>query len=303
MCGHIEYTFVGIKLFDFCADGIGQVCFSNARCPIKEQRAIANYLDSLCSEIDSLSADIQKEIETLETYKKSIITEVVTKGLDKSAILKDSGISWIGFIPSTWKLCRMKHILQEKLAYGATETGIEYAETLPRYIRITDIVSTTELKEETKLSLPVEVAEKYKVNIGDVLFARSGATVGKSFLMSAKYAPAAYAGYLIKASVDKKKIIPNYLAYYTESYTYDIWKSQIFVQATIQNIGANRYNELPIPVPDMDQQLMITKYLDFKCSEIDSIISSKKHQIETLNAYKKSLIYEYVTGKKEVPTV
>lgn len=270
---------------------------------IDEQERIVEFLKEKYYAIDSLSSDIQKEIKTLETYKKSLITEAVTKGLYKSVPMKNSGVTWLGKIPSFWKVFRLKHVLRNKLSYGAAETGIDYDESLPRYIRITDIISAQELKEDGKLSLPIELGKQYQVEVGDVLFARSGATVGKTFLMIEKYAPATYAGYLIKATVNKNLLLPKFLTYYTESHAYEAWKNQIFVQATIQNIGADRYSELPVPVPSIKEQEAIIMHIDSKCSEIDSIISSKKQQLETLAAYKNSLIYEYVTGKKEVPAV
>lgn len=266
-----------------------------------EQNILASFLDSKCSEIDSISADIQREIEILQEYRKSVITEAVTKGLDPNVEMKDSGIEWIGEIPKHWELSRLKYELETPMKYGASETGVDYSDDLPRYIRITDITSDNKLKEEGKLSLTKEQANGYILEKKTVLFARSGGTVGKTFLYKPEYGEAAFAGYLISGITDSKKMIAEWLYYFSLSNAYWDWVNRIFTQATIQNIGAEKYGSLLITVPSIVMQKEIIEYLNTKCSEIDSIIEDKQKQLETLAEYRKSLIYEYVTGKKEVP--
>lgn len=269
--------------------------------PLAEQQRIADFLDEKCGEIDSIRSDVQREIEILNDYKKSVITEAVTKGLNPKAKLKDSGIEWIGKIPEGWDVKKLKYLIRCPLQYGANETGVDYEETLPRYIRITDISMDNKLKDDGKLSLELEKAKSYILEDEDLLFARSGASVGKTFLYKKEYGLSAFAGYLIKASFDKSKVCPTFFYYNTLSFCYDSWKQQAFTQATIQNIGAEKYNTFAIPVPPLSEQKAIADYLDEKCSEIDATIADKQKQLETLDEYKKSLIFEYVTGKKEVP--
>lgn len=267
--------------------------------PYEEQKKIAVFLDEKCAEIDTV---IEKTKATIEEYKKlkqSVITQAVTKGIRPNRPMKDSGIEWIGEISKDFFIYRMKHLLKSSLLYGANESGVPYDETLPRYIRITDITLDGKLKDSGKLSLTEESAKDYFLEDGDVLFARSGATVGKAFIYKKEYGRAAFAGYLIKATVSEK-ILPDYLFFYTQSSIYEEWKKQIFVQATIQNIGADRYNELPIVIQPIQEQKGIVDYLNKKCSEIDELISKKTSLLSELESYKKSLIYEYVTGKKEV---
>ncbi len=264
------------------------------------QSKIASFLDKKCAEIDSLHTDIEKQIETLEEYKKSIITEAVTKGLDPDVEMKDSGIEWIGMIPKNWNISRLKYELETFMKYGASEAGVEYSDDLPRYIRITDITNNNRLKTGGKLSLTEKQANGYMLEKDTVLFARSGGTVGKTFLYKPEYGKAAFAGYLISAIPDKEKMQAEWLYYFSLSNAYWDWANQIFTQATIQNIGADKYSNLPIPIPSIDIQNAIVNYLNKKCAEIDYIITDKKKQLETLEQYKKSLIYEYVTGKKEV---
>jgi type I restriction enzyme S subunit len=277
--------------------------FANMLLPllsIHEQQQIADYLDKKCGEIDRV-VEIQKDIiEKLKEYKQSVITEAVTKGLDKSVPLKDSGIEWIGKIPEHWECQKLKQLISKPLQYGANESGEEYNEDFPRYIRITDIkIEDNSLKSSDKLSLKPEKAKNYILEDNDILFARSGATVGKTFLYKTIYGISAFAGYLIRVNV-KKCINAKYIYYFTLSNSYDEWKKRIFIQATIQNIGANKYNNLEIALPEIKEQDLIVKYLDQKCSEIDSAISDKEKLIEKLTEYKKSLIYECVTGKRKV---
>ena len=273
-----------------------EVCFP----PLAEQKKIADFLDEKCGEIDSIRSDIQKQIDILNDYKKSVITEAVTKGLNPKAKLKDSCIEWIGKIPEGWSVKKLKYLIRCPLQYGANETGVDYEETLPRYIRITDISMDNKLKDDGKLSLELEKAKSYILEDEDLLFARSGASVGKTFLYKKEYGLSAFAGYLIKASFDKSKVCPTFFYYNTLSFCYDSWKQQAFTQATIQNIGAEKYNTFAIPVPPLSEQKAIADYLDEKCSAIDATIADKQKQLETLDEYKKSLIFEYVTGKKEV---
>ena len=269
----------------------------------KEQNNIVSFLDSKCAEIDKAIDATKASIEEYKKLRQAIITEAVTKGLDPDVEMKDSGVKWIRNIKTTWKVLDLKYCLKEPLKYGDSESGVEYDEKLPRYIRITDIDSDGHLKDDNKLSLTEKQAEGYILKNNSLLFARSGATVGKAFLYTESLGRSAFAGYLILAVTNNKIISPHWLLYYTQSSIYKEWCSYIFNQATIQNIGADKYANLPITVPSIEEQKSILSYLDTKCTEIDSLIKSKEKLIEELTAYRKSLIYEYVTGKKEVPTV
>lgn len=267
---------------------------------LNKQDTIANYLDYQCSQIDLL---LQKALTSIEEYKKlrqAVITQAVTKGVRGEREMKDSGVECIGKIPTTYSICKLKYLLKNPLKYGANESGIPYSDSLPRYIRITDITPDGNLKCTGKLSLSEESAKDYILEDGDILFARSGATVGKTFIYYQSYGRSAYAGYLIKASLNNK-VSPKFVYYYTCSSLYEIWKNSIFIQSTIQNIGADRYANLPVPVPKtLQEQEEIADYLDATCAEIDKLIAKKEQLVKELENYKKSLIYEVVTGKREV---
>lgn len=267
---------------------------------LKEQHKISSFLDNEVNKINISIGYIYEQIENLKNYKKSAITEAVTKGLDKNVEMKDSGIGWIGEIPKHWEIIRLKYGLTEKMKYGASEEGVEFSETLPRYIRITDIDQNGNLKSTGKQSLPENKSVGYILEDNTVLFARSGATVGKTFLYKKEYGRSAYAGYLIAAKTNNIILLGVWLYYFTFSDAYYNWTRQMFSQSTIQNINAEKYSNMPLPITGISNQLKIIDYLNKKTKIIDDSIAIKQKQLETLEEYKKSLIYEYVTGKKEV---
>lgn len=267
----------------------------------KEQKAIVSYLDKKLPKIEKVLDVLYEEINILETTKKAIVSECMTQGLRKDVVLKDSENMFCGKIAEDFECRQLRFLVKGHLQYGANEAGDVDLEDCPRYIRITDITSNNKLKEEGKQYLPWEIARPYLLKNGDVLFARSGATVGKTFYYEDKYGCAAYAGYLIKASSDESLILSKYLWYYTLSNNYELWKNNVFTQTTIQNIGADKYALLPVTFPlDINEQQEIVDYLDKKCGAIDRIIEVKTKQIEKLETHKMSMIYDYVTGAKKV---
>ena len=207
---------------------------------------------------------------------------------------KDSGIEWIGQIPKEWKVAPLKWILRNSLQYGANERGVLYDETLPRYVRITDISNNSLREDLQKQSLKEEQAEGYILEDNDILFARSGGTVGKAFIYKKEYGRCAFAGYLIRAQVHNR-CCPFFVFFYTQSQSYEEWKRQIFIQSTIQNIGADRYSQMELPIPPLSEQQKIADYLDKVCGEVDEMIALQEKMIEELKGYKQSVITEAVT--------
>lgn len=269
--------------------------------PLAEQERIAAFLDAQCAEIDAVLEKTRASIEEYKKLKQAVITQAVTKGVRGDRPMKNSGIEWIGKIANEFAVYKFKYLLKTPMQYGANEAGITFDKTLPRYIRITDITSDGRLKQDNRLCIEDTVAKPYILQDGDLLFARSGGTVGKSFLYKQSYGNAAFAGYLIRAVVNRTIAVPEYVYYYTNSSIYDTWKNSIFIQSTIQNIGADRYSNMPIIVPNnIEEQRSIVEYLNERCFGIDALIAKKQQYLTEIETYKKSLIYEYVTGKKEV---
>lgn len=265
---------------------------------LSEQTAMVSYLDRVTAQIDKAIAQQQRMIDLLNERKQIIIQHAVTKGLDPNAEMVDSGGEWIGKIPKGWKLYKLKHLLQDPLKYGANESASEYNETDPRYIRITDIDNEGNLKNNTVCTIPLHKALPYMLQKGDLLLARSGATVGKSYLFQEDY-KACYAGYLIKACFSKK-ISPQFVYLYTQSASYSKWKDYILIQSTIQNISAEKYANLLIPTPPVEVQLSILKYLDPQLDKMNVTLANFNRKIGVLRERKQIIINEVVTGKVKV---
>jgi restriction endonuclease S subunit len=268
--------------------------------PLSEQRTIAAYLDRKTAQIDTLIAKKQRLIDLLQEQRTAVINRAVTQGLDPDAPMQDSGIEWLGEVPAHWEMVRLKYLINGGLEYGANESANEENPEHPRYIRITDFDDAGALRDETFKSLPPDIADEYLLEDGDILFARSGATVGKTFQFKGYHGDACYAGYLIKASPNEKEILSDFLYLFTKSKAYENWKNSIFIQATIQNIGANKYQELEIPVPPLEEQREIVNGLSEELSEIDKVIAREQLLIEKLQELRTSLISEVVTGKIDV---
>lgn len=266
--------------------------------PLSEQKSIASYLDQKVEKIDSAISEKELMIADLKKYRSAIITETVTKGLDKNVKMKDSGVEWIGMIPEKWEIIQLKHLLSAPLQYGANESAESDDKSYPRYIRITDIAEDGSLREETFKSLSWEKARDYMLQKGDILFARSGATVGKTYIFNEDY-DACFAGYLIKARCNAT-LLPKFLYYYTLSNSYENWKNSVFIQATIQNIGADKYSILPTPVPPIEMQSKIVSHLDMIADSIGVIIENTKAQVEDLKSYKSALILDAISGKVDL---
>lgn len=269
--------------------------------PLKEQNKIADFLDEKCAEIDSISTEIQEQVDTLEEYKKSVITEAVTKGLNPNAEMKDSGIEWIGQIPNNWDMKRTKYVsISFSKGNGITKEDVDsdgdiqcirYGEIYSKYnIMFKNCISTTNLN---KISSP-----KYIAN-GDILFAGTGELVeeiGKNIVYIGNK-PCLAGGDII---ILKHNQNPGFLNYVLCSQYAQIQKSLGKAKLKVVHISAFDIGNVRIALPPIEEQKKIADYLDSKCLEIDSAIKDKQKQLKILDEYKKTLIYEYVTGKKEV---
>ena len=270
---------------------------------LDEQKVIADYLNKAIPEIDALHTDIEKQIETLEEYKKSIITEAVTKGLDPDVEMKDSGIGLIGLIPKTWKIIKTKYVSNISIGLVTTMTT-NYVDNpcdgVP-LIRNGDI-RTNKIKPNGMVYLSkkfVEQNSNRKLQEKDIVTVHTG-YVGTSAVIKDEFI-----GSVGFATIQSR---PN-LDMVNERYLCWFYNSNSFIeQCLLHNTGDGRQNlnlydfvNLWIALPDLKEQETIADYLDLKCEEINMVIQEVNKQLETIEQYKKSLIYEYVTGKKEVP--
>ena len=256
------------------------------------QRKIADYLDSIIPNIDMLLADIEKQIETLEEYKKSIITEVVTKGLDPDVEMKDSGSVYWKDIPANWKLSDIKYLF-EIVKRIAGKEGYDILSVTQKGLKIKDISRNEGQIAESYANYQFVYPTDYVMNHMDLL---------TGWVDCSKYFGVTSPDYRVFRLKDKKNNL-NYYKYIMQC----CYMDRIFYSLGqgVSNLGRWRlqtesFNNFQIPVPPAKEQEQIAKYLDEKCIEIENIILDKQQQLETLEQYKKSLIYEYVTGKKEV---
>ena len=268
--------------------------------PLSEQQRIAAYLGASCAAIDAAVTAKRRQLETLDALRKEAITRAITRGLKSSTRTKPSGHDWLGEIAAHWSAPCLKRLLSEPLTYGLNEAAELEDRDLPRYLRITDFDDDGKLRDDTFRSLPREVAREALLKPNDVLFARSGATVGKTFLFRNYEGEACFAGYLIRARTLPWKLDPVFLYLFTKSTAYESLKNLIFTQATIQNISAVKYNYLAIPLPPLNEQRAIVAHVEEKTAEFRSMLSGLETQIATLTAYRKSLIHECVTGQRRI---
>ena len=265
----------------------------------EEQNEIVKYLDHKTSTIEENITKNKKLIELLKEKRTTIINQAVTKGLNPETQMKESGIEWIGKIPEHWIISRLKFNISKKAQYGANKEPEKNDEKQDvRYIRITDINENGFLKD-SKVYLSREDANEFILNKNDILFARSGATVGKAYLHQNTSEICCYAGYLIRY-ITKKTLNSKYLLYFTMSKSYWAWIHYVSTQSTIENVSADKYNELIVPLPDYLEQTEIIEYLDSKTNKIDITIEKIERNIELLEEYKESLIHHVVTGKIDV---
>lgn len=267
--------------------------------PLEEQQAIARFLDFKTRQIDTLIAKKKLLLDKLAEKRTALISHAVTKGLDPSVPMKDSGVPWLRKIPAHWDAKRLKFVISEPLKYGANETAELTDPRLPRYIRITDVNDDGTLREETFRSLPEEIADGYLLSEGDILLARSGATVGKSFIYKPSWGVSAYAGYLIRVRMSEA-VNADFAYLFLQSSCYWQWLSSVFIQATIQNVSAEKYANMVIPVPPVKEQLSIVTHLLVELKKIDAQRERANLAVERLFEYRSALITCAVTGKIDV---
>ena len=266
----------------------------------EEQGKIVAYLDRETTRIDALIEKKQKQLELLQEKRSALISHAVTKGLDPNAKMKDSGIEWLGEIPSHWDVRRLRYLASGSLMYGANEAALEADPSFPRFVRITDISEDGSLRPETFKSLPSEIAEPYLLREGDILLARSGATVGKTFIYRKEWGKACFAGYLIRFPCNRDLLLPDFLFCFTQSHIYWSQVRRGTIQATIQNFSAEKYGEILLPLPPLTEQQTIVAYFNGEAEGIDILIEKIKKSITLLQEYRTSLISATVTGKINV---
>lgn len=261
--------------------------------PMKEQKSIAAFLDVKCAEIDALTAYIQTQIDTLEQYKRSVITEAVTKGLNPDVEMKDSENQYWGNIPTNWHLSDIKYLF-EIVKRIAGKEGYDILSVTQKGIKIKDISNNEGQVAESYANYQFVYPDDFVMNHMDLL---------TGWVDCSKLFGVTSPDYRVFRLRDKNNSL-NYYKYIMQT----CYMNRIFYSLGqgVSNLGRWRlqtssFSNFMVPVPPVEVQESIANYLDKKCAEINDCIGDKQKQLEILVEYKKSLIYEYVTGKKEVP--
>ena len=274
--------------------------------PLAEQQRIAEFLDRKCAEVDEMIGLQEQIIEELKAYKQSVITEAVTKGLNPAAPMRDSGIEWIGQIPEHWETHPFKafykttkglNITKENLvesgmpviSYGQIHSklnsGVRVDEALIRFV-----------PEEYLTTNPECLSKQHDLFFADTSEDREGA----GNVVYIDIDTPIFAGYHTIIARPSEKVQSKYFAYLTQT---DAWRCQLRSRVSgvkVFSISQKFINQTSVIIPPISEQQAIANYLDEKCADIDSLIQTKLSKIDSLKEYKKSIIYEYVTGKREV---
>lgn len=267
-----------------------------------EQQQILEAISEKTDKVDTLIANVQAQIEKLKTYKQSLITEVVTKGLDPTAPMKDSGVEWIGSIPTHWEKLRVKNIgdIQNGISKGGEYFGSGYP-----FVSYGDVYKNMELPRAVAGLVESTDADRanYSVKKGDIFFTRTSETieeVGFSAVCTETIDDATFAGFLIRLRPFNDAMTTQYAKYYFRGEHIRRYLVKEMNLVTRASLGQGLLKAMTVLIPPHEEQIAIAEYLDDKRSHIDRLIAIKQAKIEKLEQYKRSLIYEYVTGKQEV---
>ena len=258
--------------------------------PDSEQKRISDYLDLRCKKIDELIADIQSQVDILQAHRKAIITESVTKGMNPQTEYRDSGVQWIGEIPSHWKCIRGKYILRY------VQKPIREDDGVITCFRDGEVTLRSNRREDGFTMADKEIGYQ-GIDVGDLVVHGMDGFAGAIGISDSR-GKASPVLNVLETQQNKR-----YIMYYLRSMAY----SDVFVALATGirvrscDLRWNKLSELLYPVPPLNEQDAIVKHIDEKLRKVDEILHSKEEQLDILDRYKKTVIYEYVTGKKEVP--
>ena len=260
--------------------------------PIQEQKKIADFLDAKCSEIDALTADIQTQIDTLEQYKRSVITETVTKGLNPDVEMKDSGLKWIGKIPSSWNVMPNKYLMKKKKVICPVYKGEDILSLTMKGVVVRDL--------DAGGKMPTSFDGYQRLEPGNLLMCLFDIDVTPRCIGLIKQEGLSSPAYS-QFELNDMGNAEYYCYYYT---MLDNDKTLLHLAKNLRHsLTEDQLGAISVIVPPVQEQKKIADFLDARCEEIDKVITAKIEQLAIIDEYKKSLIYEYVTGKKEVPAI
>lgn len=273
----------------------------------QEQVSIADYLDECCGRLDGIISDLAHQVETLKAYKKSLITETVTKGLDKDVTKRASKIEWIPELPAHWDEKRLYIVAYVRARLGWRGlTADEYVDEGYAFLSAFNIINDKLVLDEELLNyitqFRYEESPEIKLHNGDVLLVKDGAGLGKCARIDNLPFEAAPNGSLAVITPNER-LHYRYLHYFFVGDTFQQRINQIKNGMGVPHLPQGDLRKIVVPLPPISEQIEICDYLDEKCSVIDPLIREKEAQLDSMRKHRSSLIYEYVTGKKRVKEV
>ena len=270
---------------------------------IDVQKKISRFLDNKCSEIDSLTKDIQQQISQIEEYKKAVITEAVTKGLNPNVEMKESSIEWVGKIPKCWEKSKLNYecYIRARLGWRGLKAD-EYVDEGYAFLSAFNIQENKMKWDNVNFinKQRYDESPEIKLSVGDILLVKDGAGIGKTARIDNLPLGECTTNSSLAVITPSKKLNYRYLSYYLQSSVFLNFINRVLNGMGVPHLTQEIMKSINVLIPVYDEQIEISDFLDKKCYEINSIIESKKQQLSKLEEYKKSVIYEYVTGKKEV---
>lgn len=273
--------------------------------PFKEQQRIADYLDKMCAEIDAVLEKTRASIEEYKKLKQAVITQAVTKGIRGDRPMKDSGIEWIGEIPAEWRKTQLRHCAAIKSGitlgkkYEKTDSLVERP-----YLRVANVQDGyVDLSVLTTIEVTQDEDLKYRLRAGDVLMTEGGDRdkLGRGCVWHGEIEPCLHQNHIFAVQTSKDTLLPEFLEYLTVS---DVGRSYFDVTAikttNLACTSSSKVLAFTIPLPSVEEQAEIVEALNTKCAGIDALVAKKQQYLTEIENYKKSLIYECVTGKKEM---
>ncbi|HIW31606.1 MAG TPA: restriction endonuclease subunit S [Candidatus Paenibacillus intestinavium] len=302
----LYYCSIGLKeyWFFFVQTAIPQITVAEVQnnlvpfTSMKEQKKIAAFLDEKVAHIDNIIEDTKKSIENLKFYKQSLITETVTKGLDSNVEMKDSGIEWIGEIPSHWDTVKMKRL--GNIRNGLTYKPIDIVDSEEGILVLrSGNIQNSQLSFQDNVHVKKEINPDLIVSKGDILIcSRNGSRklIGKNAIIEDDL-KATFGAFMM---LFRPNELPKYIYYILNSEVFNFYLGT-FLTSTINQLTKGNFENMKIVFcPDTDEQGKIVAFLNDKVDKLNSMIQDKEKLLNEFESYKKSLIYEYVTGKKEV---
>lgn len=266
--------------------------------PRPEQDQIVAYLRAQDAHIARFIKVKRDLIKLLTEQKLRIIDHAVTRGLDASVALKPSGIEWLGDVPVHWEVMSLKRACVCSALYGANIPATHYTDIGVRFLRTTDILESGRLKHGG-VFLPGKMVSDYLLVDGDILLSRSG-TIGRSFLFRAdQHGQCSYAGYLVRFS-PAKFLFPDFLFFYTKTRAFADFIKLNAISTTIENLNGDKYAKMAVPVPPLDEQRNICRWIADECQPLDDAIIRTEEEITLIREYRDRLITDVVTGQVDV---